>query len=73
MWLIDREVPRKTAKIHNINSVTAMTAQLKVLTKKLDKLTPNVSTAHQLAPACGGCRADHATASCLLTSTRVSV
>lgn len=36
MLPIDREVPRKTTRFHNINAVTVMAAQLEVLTKKLE-------------------------------------
>lgn len=38
IWPSERKTPRKIAGIHKLDTVRAMTAQLEVLTKTLDKL-----------------------------------
>ncbi|XP_022891701.1 uncharacterized protein LOC111406521 [Olea europaea var. sylvestris] len=41
-WLTDREAPRKAARLHNVDAVTALATQMEVITKKLDTLTQSV-------------------------------
>ncbi|XP_022872320.1 uncharacterized protein LOC111391352 [Olea europaea var. sylvestris] len=69
MWPIDREAPRKTLGLHNVDAVTALTAQIEVLTMKMDNLSKSVNMVHQSPPACEGCGADHASTRCPLAST----
>lgn len=44
---------------HNIDVVATMVAQQEAQTKKLDKLTQNVSMVHQPVLVYEGCGADH--------------
>ncbi|XP_022873217.1 uncharacterized protein LOC111392182 [Olea europaea var. sylvestris] len=72
MWPSDREVPRKTTNIHNVNAVTALTAQMEAITRKLDSLTHSMNMVQTLALKCVGCGVDHITASCPLASTHIA-
>lgn len=68
MWYIDKEVLRKTTRVYNID---VMTAQLEVLTKKLNKLTQNASMVHQPTLVYVGYVTDYTIASCPLAFTHV--
>lgn len=71
-WPTDREAPRKAAGMHNIDSVTALAAQMEAITKKLDTLTQSVNMVQTPTPMCAGCGADHITTSCPLASTHTN-
>ncbi|XP_022880768.1 uncharacterized protein LOC111398040 [Olea europaea var. sylvestris] len=70
MWPTDREAPRKTSGLHNVDAVTALADQMEVLTMKMDNLSKSVNMVHQSPPVCEGCGADHASTRCPLASTR---
>ncbi|XP_022899229.1 uncharacterized protein LOC111412524 [Olea europaea var. sylvestris] len=72
MWPTDREAPRKTSGLHNVDAVTALAAQMEVLTMKMDNLSKSVNMVHQSPPVCEGCGADHASTRCPLASTHVN-
>ncbi|XP_022875808.1 uncharacterized protein LOC111394287 [Olea europaea var. sylvestris] len=72
MWPTDREAPRKTSRLHNVDAVTALAAQMEVLTMKMDNLSKSVNMVHQSPPVCEGCGADHASTRCPLASTHVN-
>ncbi|XP_022891706.1 uncharacterized protein LOC111406525 [Olea europaea var. sylvestris] len=72
MWPTDRKTPRKTAGLHNVDAVTALAAQMEVLTMKMDNLSQSVNMVHQSPPVCEGCGADHNTTHCPLASTHVN-
>src|SRR5262249_37428466 len=38
-WQIDRSTNKKLARVHNVNVVTALTAQIKILNKKIDGIS----------------------------------
>lgn len=71
MWPIDREVPRRTTGLHNVDITSSLVAQLEALTKKLDSLTKNVNMVHQSKPVYKGYRVDHIIERCHLASTHV--
>ncbi|XP_022847548.1 uncharacterized protein LOC111370071 [Olea europaea var. sylvestris] len=70
-WLTDREGPRKTTGLHNVDAVTALAAQMEAITKKLDTLTQFVHMVQHPAPVCVGCGVDHITSSCPFASTHM--
>ncbi|XP_022864581.1 uncharacterized protein LOC111384524, partial [Olea europaea var. sylvestris] len=72
MWPTDREAPRKTSGLHNVDAVIALAAQMEVLTMKMDNLSKSVNMVHQSPPVCEGCGADHASTRCPLASTHVN-
>ncbi|XP_022855324.1 uncharacterized protein LOC111376589 [Olea europaea var. sylvestris] len=72
MWPTDREAPRKTSGLHNVDVVTALAAQIEVLTMKMDNLSKSVNMVHQSPPVCEGCGADHASTRYPLASTHVN-
>ncbi|XP_022864784.1 uncharacterized protein LOC111384697 [Olea europaea var. sylvestris] len=55
MWPSDREVPRKTIGIYKVDVVTALTTQMKAITRKLDSLTHSVNMVQTPAPKGGVC------------------
>ncbi|XP_022876995.1 uncharacterized protein LOC111395240 [Olea europaea var. sylvestris] len=69
---VDREAPRKTVEVHNMDAVTEWAVQMEVLTMKMDNLSKSVNMVHQLPYVCEGCGADHATTRCFLASTHVN-
>lgn len=54
MLPIERKISRKIIGIHNIDSVISLVAHLEILTRKLDKLTQNMSMMHKLTQVCVG-------------------
>ncbi|XP_022883520.1 uncharacterized protein LOC111400337 [Olea europaea var. sylvestris] len=72
MWPTDREAPRKTSGLHNVDAMTALAVQMEVLTMKMDNLSKSVNMVHQSPPVCEGCGADHASTRCPLASTHVN-
>lgn len=46
MLPFDRETSKKTIGLHNIDGITALTAQMEILTKKLDSLTQTMHMVH---------------------------
>ncbi|XP_022859404.1 uncharacterized protein LOC111380150 [Olea europaea var. sylvestris] len=68
MWPTDREAPRKTSGLHNVDAVTALAAQMEVLTVKMDNLSKSVNMVYQSPPVCEGCGANHASTRCPLAS-----
>ncbi|XP_022883647.1 uncharacterized protein LOC111400465 [Olea europaea var. sylvestris] len=72
MWPTDREAPWKTSGLHNVDAVTALVAQMEVLTMKMDNLSKLVNIVHQSSHVCEGCGADHASTRCPLASTHVN-
>ncbi|XP_022846278.1 uncharacterized protein LOC111369022 [Olea europaea var. sylvestris] len=71
-WPTDGETPRKTTGLHNVDAVTALAAQMEVLTMKMDNLSQSVNMVHQSPPVCEGCGADHNTTHFPLASTHVN-
>ncbi|XP_022895234.1 uncharacterized protein LOC111409414 [Olea europaea var. sylvestris] len=72
MWPSNREVPRKTTGIYNVDAVIALTAQMESITRKIESLTHSVNIVQTPAPKCAGCGADHITASCPLASNHIA-
>ncbi|XP_022883158.1 uncharacterized protein LOC111399906 [Olea europaea var. sylvestris] len=72
MWPTDRKAPRKTSGLHNVDAVTALAAQMEVLTMKMDNLSKSVNMVHQSPPVCEGYGADHASTRYPLASTHVN-
>lgn len=46
--LTDKDFSNKSVSIHNIEAMTTLATQIKVVTKKLDNLTPSMNMVHQL-------------------------
>lgn len=60
----DRKSLRKAIELYNVDAVTALATQMKVLIMKMDNLSKSINMVLQLLPNCKGCGVDHATIRC---------
>lgn len=65
-WPSDRTIPKKAAGVHEIDAITALTAQVATLSRQLGNL--NVNAIHVPPKVCELCGGNHANVDCQVGS-----